>query len=53
MRGKKQTMRLQDYFKNSVWESFTSSQGLTMDTATQILVSMLIALLMGLIIYKI
>ena len=53
MRGKKQTMRLQDYFKNSVWESFTSSQGLTMDTATQILVSMLIALLMGLFIYKI
>ena len=46
-------MRLQDYFKNSVWESFTSSQGLTMDTATQILVSMLIALLMGLFIYKI
>lgn len=53
MRGKKQTMRLQDYFKNSVWESFTSSQGLTMDTATQIVVSMLIALLMGLFIYKI
>ena len=53
MRGKIQTMRLQDYFKNSVWESFTSSQGLTMDTATQILVSMLIALLMGLFIYKI
>ena len=46
-------MRLQEYFKNSVWESFTSSQGLTMDTATQILVSMLIALLMGLFIYKI
>ena len=46
-------MRLQDYFKNSVWESFTSSQGLTMDTATQIVVSMLIALLMGLFIYKI
>ena len=53
MRGKKQTMRLQDYFKNSVWESFTSSQGLTVDTATQIVVSMLIALLMGLFIYKI
>lgn len=53
MRGKKQTMRLQDYFKNSVWESFTSSQGLTMDTVTQIVVSMLIALLMGLFIYKI
>ena len=46
-------MRLQDYFKNSVWESFTSSQGLTVDTATQIVVSMLIALLMGLFIYKI
>ncbi len=46
-------MRLQDYFKNSVWESFTSSQGLTMDTVTQIVVSMLIALLMGLFIYKI
>ena len=46
-------MRLRDYFKNSVWESFTSSQGLTVDTATQIVVSMLIALLMGLFIYKI
>ena len=41
-------MNLQDYFKNSVWESFTSSQGLTLDTTTQIIVSMVVALIMGL-----
>ena len=46
-------MRLQDYFKNSVWESFASSQGLTLDTTTQIIVSMLVALIMGQFIYKI
>ena len=46
-------MRLQDYFKNSVWESFVSSQGLTLDMTTQIIVSMAIALIMGLFIYKI
>lgn len=46
-------MNLQDYFKNSVWESFTSSQGLTLDTTTQIIVSMVVALIMGLFIYKI
>ena len=46
-------MRLQDYFKNSVWESFASSQGLTLDTTTQIIASMAVALVMGLFIYKI
>ena len=46
-------MRLQDYFKNSVWESFVNSEGMTMDTTTQIILSMALALVMGLFIYKI
>nr|WP_308625308.1 DUF4956 domain-containing protein [uncultured Eisenbergiella sp.] len=46
-------MSLQDYFKKSVWESFTGSQGLTGDLMIKITVSMVIALFLGLLIYKI
>lgn len=46
-------MGLQDYFKKSVWESFMSGQTLTEDVVLKIVVSMIVALIMGLIIYKI
>ncbi len=46
-------MNLQDYFKKSVWESFTSSQGLTLDFTVTIIVSMVLAVLLGILIYKV
>ncbi len=46
-------MNIKDYFKKSVWESFTGSQALTTDLIVQIAVSMIIALVLGLLIYKI
>lgn len=46
-------MNLQDYFKKSVWESFGSSQGLTEDFMIRVLAAMTLAVIIGVIIYKI
>lgn len=46
-------MNLQDYFKNSVWESFASSQGLTGEFMVTAAVAMVFAVLLGIMIYKI
>ncbi|MFQ6806938.1 MAG: DUF4956 domain-containing protein [Lachnospiraceae bacterium] len=46
-------MNLQDYFKNSVWESFTSSQGLTGDFLVTAGIAMALAVILGIFIYKI
>ena len=46
-------MNLQDYFKNSVWESFTSSQGLTVDFVVTATIAMVLAIVLGIYIYKI
>ncbi len=46
-------MNLQDYFKNSVWESFTASQGLTTDFVVTAAVAMVLAVLLGIYINKI
>lgn len=46
-------MNLQDYFKNSVWESFTSSQGLTTDFFVTAAIAMVLAVVLGIFIYVI
>lgn len=46
-------MNLQDYFKNSVWESFTSSQGLTGDFIMTASIAMLLSVILGIFIYLI
>ena len=46
-------MNLQDYFKNSVWESFISSQGLTGDFLVTAGIAMALAVILGIFIYKI
>lgn len=46
-------MSAQDYFKNSVWESFTANNGITLDFVIQSAIAMVIALIMGIIIYMI
>jgi len=46
-------MTFQDYFKKSVWESFAASSGLTMDFAMTAAVSMVLAVVLGVVIYKI
>lgn len=46
-------MNLQDYFKNSVWESFTSSQGLTTDFIATAAIAMVMAVVLGIFIYVI
>lgn len=46
-------MNLQDYFKNSVWESFTSSQGLTTDFFVTATIAMVLAVILGVFIYVI
>ena len=46
-------MNISDYFKDSVWEKFVSGQGLTLDFAIQAGVSMVLAVLLGMLIYKI
>lgn len=46
-------MNLQDYFKKSVWESFTAGQGLTFDFTVTIVISMTLAVLLGILIYKV
>lgn len=46
-------MNLQDYFKNSVWESFTTSQGLTADFITTAVIAMVLAVILGIFINRI
>ena len=46
-------MNLRDYFKNSVWESFAGSQGLTADFLVTAAIAMVLAVLLGIFIYKI
>ncbi len=46
-------MNIRDYFKNSVWESFMSGQGLTADFVTTASIAMILAVVLGILIYKI
>lgn len=46
-------MSFKDLFKKSVWESFATSSGLTLEFVIGAVVSLLFALLLGIIIYKI
>lgn len=46
-------MNFQDYFKKSVWSSFMEGQGLTGDFAVKIIVAMVLAVVLGWIIYRI
>ena len=46
-------MNIRDYFKNSVWESFMDGQGLTADFMTKAVIAMLLAVILGIFIYKI
>ena len=46
-------MSIRDYFKNSVWESFVSGQGLTADFAVTAATAMIMAVILGICIYKI
>ena len=46
-------MNIQDYFKKSVWESFASSSGITMEFMMTAVVSMTLAVILGILIYKI
>ncbi len=46
-------MNIRDYFKNSVWESFMSGQGLTADFVVTAGVAMILALVLGICIYMI
>ncbi|MCD8074555.1 MAG: DUF4956 domain-containing protein [Lachnospiraceae bacterium] len=46
-------MSIKDYFKSSVWESFTASQGLTSDFLATALVAMLLAVILGILINRI
>ena len=45
-------MNIRDYFKNSVWESFMYGQGLTADFMTKAVIAMLLAVILGIFIYK-
>ena len=44
-------MNIRDYFKNSVWESFMSGQGLTADFVTTAVIAMVLAVALGVCIY--
>lgn len=46
-------MNIQDYFKKSVWESFMSSQGVTGDFVTKVVIAMVLAVVLGIMIYKV
>ncbi len=46
-------MNLQDYFKNSVWESFINGQGLTQDFLVTAAIAMILSVILGILIYKI
>lgn len=44
-------MNIRDYFKNSVWESFMSGQGLKADFVTTAVIAMVLAVALGVCIY--
>lgn len=46
-------MNIKDYFKNSVWETFVGGQGLTTEFVTTAVIAMVLAVVLGLCIYKI
>ncbi len=46
-------MSVRDYFKKSVWESFNSSSGLTGDFVVKAVIAIALAVVMGIVIYKI
>ena len=46
-------MSIRDYFKNSVWESFMSGQGLTADFVMTAGIAMVLAVILGVCIYMI
>lgn len=46
-------MKLQDYFKKSVWESFMGNQGLTTDFIVTAIIAMILAVLLGILINRI
>ena len=46
-------MNIRDYFKNSVWESFMSGQGLTADFVMTAGIAMVLAVILGVCIYMI
>ncbi len=46
-------MNLQDYFKKSVWESFMGNQGLTDDFVRTLIISMVLAVVLGIVINRI
>ncbi|MCI5995715.1 MAG: DUF4956 domain-containing protein [Blautia sp.] len=46
-------MSIKDYFKKSVWESFAGNQGLTGDFLLKVAAAMALAVVLGIIIYKV
>ena len=46
-------MSFKDYFKNSVWDTFTASSGITLDFVITAVIAMAVAVLFGVLIYKI
>ena len=46
-------MNISDYFKNSVLENFVNGQGLTVDFLASAIISMVLAILIGMLIYAI
>jgi len=46
-------MSAKDYFKKSVWESFTANNGITIDFVIQSVIALAVAIVLGIIIYMI
>lgn len=46
-------MNMKDYFKKSMWEAFTASSGITLDFVIKAVLAMVIAVLLGIIIFMI
>ncbi|MCD8325649.1 MAG: DUF4956 domain-containing protein [Lachnospiraceae bacterium] len=46
-------MNLQDYFKSSVWESFSASQGLTTSFVQTVVIAMVLSVILGILINRI
>lgn len=46
-------MSAKDYFKKSVWESFTANNGITVDFMLRAIIAMAVAIILGIIIYNI
>ena len=46
-------MNIKDYFKKSMWEAFTASSGITLDFVIKAVLAMVIAVLLGIIIFMI